>query len=137
MLVPIAYAGVLCQTFGNLKHHFYIHNVPAILRVLFLVILAPSAATRVHFTTVPFSMTEAVNVRLEDKSDTVVPFTVVELAEFVTMSIRSRTSHSVVEISLQFTVFPGTPGISVTLKSSSRGVETFKFKKAPCLTVQV
>ena len=124
------------QLLGNLKHYSYIDDVPTILRVLFLVIMVPFAVTCVHCTTVPFSMTDAVNVRLEDKSATVVPFTKVELAEFVTMSIRSMTSHSVVEISLQFTVFPATPGISLKL-SSRAGELIFHLKKAPWLTVQV
>ena len=126
------------QLLDNLKHFSYVNDVPATFKVLFLVIMVPFAVPRVHCTTVPFSMTDTVNVRVEDISATVVPFTMVELAEFVTISIRSTTSHSVVEISLQLTVFPGTAGISVSLKLSSRADELiFHLKKAPWLTVQV
>ena len=75
------------------------------MRVWF-VIGNPSAVVPLHCTTLPFSLTVAVNVRVEVMSATVSPVTVVELVRFVRVATKSKSAHSKVEIALQFKLLP-------------------------------
>ena len=76
-------------------------DAPATLRVLF-VIGNPSAVVPLHWTTVPFSLAVALNVRVEVTSDRVVLIRGTWLELFVRVATNSKSSYCTDATVLQF-----------------------------------
>ena len=112
-------------------------DVPATFTVLF-VIRIPSAVVPLHCTTVPFSLSVAVNARVEVMSATVPPGTVVGLVRFVRVATKSKSVQFIDMMLLQSKLLP----IGLVLRNwiralSDRNGSTIQSKIAPCLTVHV
>ena len=112
-------------------------DVPATLRVMF-VIGIPSAVVPLHWTTIPFSLTVAVNVRVEVMSATVPPGTVVRLVRLVREATKSKSAQFTAETLLHSNLLP----MGLVLRNwiralSGRNGSTIQSKTAPCLTVHV
>ena len=113
-------------------------DAPATVRVWF-VIGFPLAIAPLHCTTVPFSLTGELSVRVEVISVTLVFITVMGLAVFVKVATKSMLSHCGGETPLQSTrlprgVLPSTNQIRVLPEMNG---STIQSRAIPCMTVQV
>ena len=114
------------------------HNLPAAmtLRVLF-VIGNPTAVDPVHFTTVPFSLTVALNVRVEVMSARVVePITIV-LAIFMRVATKLKSVQCTVAKLLQFTILISVVLVNRIGSFPEMNGSTIQSRRNPWLTVQV
>ena len=107
-------------------------GAPATLRLL-LTSGNPAAVDPLHWTTVPFSLAAAVNVRVEVMSARVVVITTLGLTVFVRVVTKSKSSHCTDATLL--------PIVSILLKRmralAGRNGSTIQSRKNPWLTVQV
>ena len=111
--------------------------LPATLRVMF-VIGTPSAVVPLHCTTVPFSLSVAVNARVEVMSATVPPGTVVGLVRFVRVATKSKSVQFTVETLLQSKLLPMGLVVRNWIRAlAGRNGSTIQSKIPPCLTVHV
>ena len=110
---------------------------PATWRVL-LTIGNPTAVDPLHCTTVPFSLTAAVNVRVEVISARVVLLTTLGLAVFVRVATKLRSAHCTAATLLQSKLLPMVSVLvnSISVLSKMNG-STIHSRRNPWLTVQV
>ena len=113
-------------------------GVPATLRVLFAMIMVPSAVSPLHCTTVPLSLDVELNVRVEVISANRVLITVVEFEVFVRVATKLKSSHCTPVTSLQFTLLPVGVVLSNRIVSfPEMNGSTTHSRAIPWLTVQV
>ena len=114
------------------------HNLPAAmtLRVLF-VIGNPTAVVPWHCTTVPFSLTVALNVRVEVMSARVVELITIVLAIFMRVATKLKSVQCTVAKLLQFTILISVVLVNRIGSFPEMNGSTIHFRANPCVTVQV